>query len=84
MALLNLLNFCVIPACAGIQKLHAEFISVSQEVLHILTETLKQVQGDDNTIRSLHCKLGDYSVSETPDPIPNSNVKPHSANGTMS
>lgn len=33
--------------------------------------------------KNLHRWLGGYSISETHDPIPNSNVKPYSADGTM-
>ena len=36
------------------------------------------------SITSLFCWFGGYSVGETHDPIPNSNVKPYSANGTTS
>ena len=35
------------------------------------------------TYKSSYIWAGDYSMSETQDPIPNSNVKPHSADGTL-
>ena len=36
-----------------------------------------------HTYESLYCWPGGYSVGETHDPIPNSNVKPYRADGTL-